>query len=101
MATRKELDAIERLLNCPDLNLDELEYETVEAIEEVRQAFRLIEPKMIPNTTENRIALAAEVVDQMDLKTMARAMADIIETEYEGYTDEEFGEAWNQTFGED
>jgi len=37
----EKINAVKRLLECPDLNLDELEDETREAIEEVRRVFRL------------------------------------------------------------
>jgi len=39
MATQKELDAVHQLLNCPDLNLDELEDKTRKAIENARKVF--------------------------------------------------------------
>lgn len=39
LINQKKISAVRRLLLSPDLNLDELEYETREAMEEVRKIF--------------------------------------------------------------
>jgi hypothetical protein len=41
MANPNELKAVQRLLECPDLNLEELEDETIQAMEEIKQVFGL------------------------------------------------------------
>jgi hypothetical protein len=43
MTSTKELAAVVRLLNCPDLNLDELEEETIAAMENIREIFKIPE----------------------------------------------------------
>jgi len=53
------------------------------------------------NTEKNREKLAREAVQQMDIDAMAEMIRGQLEYQYDGMSDKEFNEIWEEVFGAD
>ena len=97
MATQKELDAVHRLLDCPDLNLDELEDETRKAIEEARRVFIT---KLTQRHIDKYLAHRGNICPYCDSRNIANASKcqtdDMIA--WQGVECHDCGEIWRDCY---